>query len=61
MSKQNDAFANSAKRGTAPKISDTPTITSTGSVYWNVRDIVYKPATPNGDSKLGRSNSSSKE
>jgi hypothetical protein len=62
MSKHSDALADDAKTpATAPKVSNTPTITSTGSVYWNVRDIVYKPTTLGGDSKLSRSNSSSKK
>jgi hypothetical protein len=51
MSKQQHrAFANDAKSSpeTAPQISNTPVITGTGSVYWNVRDIVFGPnrATP---------------
>ena len=31
------------KQGNAPEpqISDTPVISGTGSVYWNVRDIVF--------------------
>ena len=61
MSKQNNAFASGTTRETAPKTSDTPTITSTGSVYWNVRDIVFKPATPNKDASPSRSSSAAKE
>ena len=61
MSKQNSPFANGTTRETAPKTSDTPMITSTGSVYWNVRDIVFKPATPTKDTSTILSNSSAKE
>jgi hypothetical protein len=28
---------------TQPKIANSPTVTSTGSMYWNVRDIVFGP------------------
>jgi hypothetical protein len=53
MSKQqNKAFANDAKstEPTAPQISNTPVITGTGSVYWNVRDIVFGPNRTTPDS-----------
>jgi hypothetical protein len=45
MSKPNNAFANCTKSPAAPppQISNTPMVTGTGSVYWNVRDIVYAP------------------
>jgi hypothetical protein len=64
MSKQNNAFANDAKTpATAPKISNTPIVTGTGSVYWNVRDIVFGPnrATPTGDSQSKQSESSGRK
>ncbi len=50
MSKTNSSVANDAKQhaSTEPQISNTPIVTGTGSMYWNVRDIVFGPnrATP---------------
>ena len=45
MSKLTSARAHDANMTSAhePQISNTPTVTSTGSVYWNVRDIVFGP------------------
>jgi hypothetical protein len=38
-----------------PQISNTPVITGTGSVYWNVRDIVFGPkrTVPDNHSNRG--------
>ena len=43
--------------GATPKISNSPTVTGTGSLYWNVRDIVFGPnrSAQNTDSKPNRS------
>ena len=63
MSKLNPAFANDAKSpASAPKISSTPTTTGTGSVFWNVRDIVFGPnrSTVDKAPKAGRSDPSQK-
>jgi hypothetical protein len=44
MAKTNTAFSHVGKTSTvAPKISNTPSITGTGSVYLSVRDVVFGP------------------
>jgi hypothetical protein len=45
MSKQNNAFANASKHPhtSGPQIANKPTITSTGTLAWNVRDIIFAP------------------
>jgi hypothetical protein len=46
MAKTNIAFSRATKTSTtAPKISNTPSVTGTGSVYLSVRDIVLGPKT----------------
>jgi hypothetical protein len=63
MSKLNQAFANDAQApASPPKISSTPTATVTGSVFWNVRDIVFGPNRSTVDTapKTGRSDPSQK-
>jgi hypothetical protein len=60
MSKSTNAFADDAiTPATTPKISNTPMITGTGSVYWNVRDIVFGPnrAPSGGESTADHSES----
>jgi len=43
MAKINTVFANATKMSTtAPKISNTPSVTGTGSVYLSVRDLVLQ-------------------
>jgi hypothetical protein len=56
MSKQNKAFANDAKQAptSRPEISNTPTITSTGTLAWNVRDILFRSDRTSADTP-GRS------
>jgi hypothetical protein len=56
MSKQNKAFANDAKQAptSRPQISNTPTITSTGTLAWNVRDILFRSDRTSADTS-GRS------
>jgi hypothetical protein len=51
MSKQNKAFANGAKQPATsrPEISNTPTITSTGTLAWNVRDILFRSDRTSAD------------
>jgi len=52
MAKINTVFANATKMSTtAPKISNTPSVTGTGSVYLSVRDLVLGPktSTPKSD------------
>jgi hypothetical protein len=57
MGKPNSAFANDSKQSStsAPQISDTPTITSTGTLAWNVRDILFGPNRTAGTSTAGTS------
>lgn len=44
MAKTNTAFASAAKTATtAPKASNTTTVTRSGSVYLSVRDVVLGP------------------
>src|ERR1700674_2472823 len=59
MSKPNSAFANDSKQPSSskPQISDTPTITSSGTLAWNVRDILFGPNRTAGTSEQ-RSNGS---
>jgi hypothetical protein len=56
MSKTNSPFANDAKQvtSTAPQISNTPIVTGTGSMYWNVRDIVFGPNRTTPDDHANR-------
>jgi hypothetical protein len=44
MAKANIAFSHATKTSTtAPKISNTPSVTGTGSVYLSVSDVVFGP------------------
>jgi hypothetical protein len=44
MAKTNTSFSHAGKTSTvAPKISNTPSVTGTGSVYLSVRDVVFGP------------------
>jgi hypothetical protein len=46
MAKTNTVFSHATKTSTAaPKISNTPSVTGTGSVYLSVRDVVLGPKT----------------
>jgi hypothetical protein len=44
MAKINTASSHAGKTSTvAPKFSNTPSVTGTGSVYLSVRDVVFGP------------------
>jgi hypothetical protein len=46
MAKTNTAFSHATKAApTAPKMSNTPSVTGSGSVYLSVRDVVLGPKT----------------
>jgi hypothetical protein len=55
MAKTTTAFSRAGKTSTvAPKFSNTPSVTGTGSVYLSVRDVVFgtnrlKTVTPKSD------------
>jgi hypothetical protein len=61
MSKPSSAFANDSKQSSSskPQISDTPTITSSGTLAWNVRDILFGPNRTAGTSEQRSSASKS--
>jgi hypothetical protein len=61
MNKQRNAFSSDAKQAPSsrPQISDTPTITSTGTLAWNVRDILFGP-NRTGANTSGRNTNVSK-
>jgi hypothetical protein len=63
MSKTNTPFANQAKPDTSstPQISNTPIVTGTGSMYWNVRDIVFGPNRTTPDDRQNNSTERQKQ
>jgi hypothetical protein len=66
MPKASAAFVNDEKQqASLPQISDTPTITSSGNLAWNVRDILFGPnrsaGAGNSDRRTNMSKSSAKE
>jgi hypothetical protein len=58
MSKPSATFAKEANQQDAsrPQISDTPTITSSGALAWNVRDILFGPNRTDANSSERRPN-----
>jgi hypothetical protein len=62
MAKTNTAFSHAGKTSTvAPKISNTPSVTGTGSVYLSVRDVVFGPNRLKTSPKSGRAGSTDKK